>query len=402
MSHGKSAVVHGLQFGQRAASKATKVGRAAVSRASGLARSGVSKVASLGKAGLSNAGSLLKGAATGGKLATGALTAAKLLGPAAIGTVATMAFDKFMPDFKGKATMSAMAQGASMGAMLGPIGAAVGAGAGAIYANWDEITDTVSTAFKGIKDFDYTGAIKSAGKYLAPLGGALSMGATIIYDNWGTIKDTVSSGFEAIASFDYAGAFTKAASFLSPIADGVKWYVDTIWNSWKQVGSFISDGFGKVKNFLFGGDDATKKAGDLSKPLSDKFGAFSNTNSLIGGAGLGMGSMPNVNAPISLTPNAGVDLFGNQQPGPSIAAPVTPATPPAPKINTDHVTAHTAGWKEQTLQLQKENLETRKQMAQLMDVLANGNDKTVGGLRDLIGEQQKSNRNLDVISGSII
>ena len=511
-----------VQTGRGVASRIATGTRNVARRAVPAARTGLRRAGRVARVGMGRV------ARTGGTVASGLMRGgaalARGIGPMALGSVALQGLNAITPEFTGKETINAMAQGAMLGSMLGPIGAAVGAGAGAIYANWDEITGTVSDAVAGIANFDYMGAMKSTAKFIAPLGGVLTMGATAIYDNWSTIKGTVaegfqaisnfdyagamkstaqflapftgalgmgatalynnwdsvkgavstgfdaisnfdyagalsdtakfiaplggalgmgamtiynnwdsikgtvSEGFNAIASFDYAGAFASVASMLTPISDGVKWYVDTLWSSWKKVGSTMMNGFTTVKNWLTGGgDDEVKKADtkalgqrmdaraqtitqnwseltkstDLTKPLSAKFDTFVNTKAL-GVTGLDTAINPDINAPLSLNGNTGLDMVANQKQTPGVVAPKNPAQPTAPKLNTDKVNAKGNEWKEQTLQLQRENLETRRQMSQMLDTLANGTNQTVGGLRDLIGEQQKSNRNLDVISGNVI
>ena len=362
-----------------------------IRRAGRMARAGAGRVARSGMA-----SNLMRGGAA----------VARGLGPMALGTIGIQALSAVTPEFTGKETLSSMAQGAMIGSVLGPVGAAVGAGVGAIYANWDELSNTVSDAFTSVANFDYMGTIQSAAKYLAPLGGALGMGAMALYHNWDSAKNTVSEGFKAIANFDYAGTFAQVASFLSPISDGVKWYVDTLWGAWKKVGSTMMNGFDTVKNYLFGGDNETNKAEKQAQSMNAHQQTitqkWSNLTNPFGMSVLNGSMSPEMNMPMSLSSNTGLDMVNNQKLGLSIVAPKNPNTPSAPKLNTDNVNAQSNAWKEQSLQLQRENLETRRQMAQMLDTVANGTNQTVGGLRDLIGEQQKGNRNLDVISSSVI
>lgn len=305
-------------------------------------RSAMSRTASMVRSGAGSLARSSKGLASG--LARGGTALLKAGGPAVLGSLGVEALKAVTPDFKGKATLAAMAQGALIGAELGPIGAAVGAGVGAIYANWDAISDTVSSAFK------------------------------------------------SIASFDYAGALSKVGSMLSPITDGIKWYVNTLWKSWKKVGSVVLSGLRSVKNFFMGGDSNK----------SDASAAMAQASSMsFNGNNLNNTGINDMNA-LSLMPSTGVDIFGNQQPGSPVVAPNIPASPTIPKVNTDAVNVHTNGWKEQSLQLQRDNLETRTQMTQFMGIMANSSNQTVGGILDMINEQQKGNRSMEVVAGNVI
>lgn len=307
------------------------------------------------------------------------------------------------------------------GNVVGAIGGALGTGAMAVWNAWGSMANVYVNAFKTVRDFDYSGALKSAGDMLGSIGDTLGNGASTLWNAWGGVKDLVSNAFTSIKDFDYAGAFNTAASMLGPIGEGVKWYVDTVWESWKKVGNLLKDGWSSIKNGITGAWDSLmgnnnaaldsmNKAVqppkvDLATPITQKFTDYTKdiTSSFADLNDASQTALQTVSTPTDLTKNQNVDLFNVTNPATaSITGPNKPKEQAVPEINTDSIVAQQSEWKTQALALQKDNLETKQQMAQMLDVLSSGSAQQVGGLRDLINEQQKSNRSLDTVASGII
>jgi hypothetical protein len=89
-------------------------------------------------------------------------------------------------------------------------------------------------------------------------------------------------------------------------------------------------------------------------------------------------------------------------PSSAVAAPSNPQQQAAPQVNTDGMTSQMAEMKAQNNRISKENSELKAQMAVLLDQIAKGNASNVGGLKDLIAEQKKSNGNLSTLAGNVI
>lgn len=409
-------------FRGRASSNISRFARSPVnSTRAGVSRgyAGARRLAGAGRAGGAKmAGGLMKG---GAGMLRGGASLLKGIGPGAlIGGAASLAIGA-LPEFKGKETLQTMAEFAAMGSMLGPIGAAVGAGVGALYANWDSVTDVVSSSFSAIKNFDYAGALKSAGSMIGSIGTAIGGGAMALWGVWGSVGDAASKGFNAIKDFDYAGAFNKATDALGPIGTGIKWYVGAVSASWKKIGGWLKKGWslitggisGAWKSLMGSNDsalDSMNKAvqpptTDITTPITQKFDDYSKsvTGNFTSLTDANKTALATIGAPVDLATSQNVDLFGATNPATSsIAGPSTPTAQVVPELNTEALVAQQNEYKLQSLQMQKENLETKNQMIQMMGSLHSGTQQQVGGMRDMISEQQKSNRNLDTVAGNVI
>lgn len=397
-------------------------------------------------------GSVARGA---GAVARGGMNIARGIGPGALAGMAVSGALSLAPDFKGKETIQTMAEFAAMGSMLGPIGAAVGAGVGALYANWDDLSGIASSAFSAVKDFDYAGAFKKAGDMLAPIGDAAKWVGTKYVEGWKAIGGFAMDGITAIKDFDYSGALTKAGEFLAPVGEGAKWIVGKYVDSWKAVGGFAMDGIQAIANFDYSG--AFNKAGELLQPLADgaswMMDTYINTWKSIGSglmdgvnsiasfdyAGLwsgvkdaGASIMGTISSAFSsigaslggvfdwasdlLMPKDGKGIFNTLMnlnpvtavasqmltPSSEVSAPTNPQQQPAPQVNTDGMSSQMAEMKAQNNRISKENSELKAQMAVLLDQIAKGNASQVGGLKDLINEQKKSNGNLSTLANNVI
>lgn len=380
---------------------------------------GLSRVASgAGRVASRAGGAIARG---GAGLLKGGMTLARGIGPGALVGGLVAGGLALAPDFKGKETIQTMAEFAAMGSILGPIGTAVGAGVGAIYANWDDLSGMMSGTFQSIKNFDYAGVFATAGGMLSSIGGAFMTGGKAVWNTFGKVGDLLGEGFTAIKDFDYAGAFNQAAEALGPIGAGVKMYVSNVWGAWKKVGGWMKKGWSSIKNSvsdvwknLMGSNnsalDSMNKAvqppkTDLATPITEKFNNYTKdvTNSFTDLNQASQTALQNVSAPTDLMPNQNVDLFKSNMPAPSsITGPTSPAQLTVPEINTDSLVAQQSEWKTQSLALQKDNLDTKNQLASLLNILGGASAQQVGGLRDLINEQQKGNRSLDTLSGNII
>jgi hypothetical protein len=305
--------------------------------------------------------------------------------------------------------------------MLGSIGSAFGAGVDYLGSKWTQLSGFASDAFGAVKDFDYSGALSKAGAMLGPISTVFGGGVLAIFNNWDSISGVVSNGINAIKDFDYAGAFNKASDALGPIGAGVKWYVGAVWSSWKKIGGWLKSGWSSIKNgitgawkSLMGGNDAALDSmnqavqppkTDLAAPITQKFDEYTkNVNTSFTDLNTAsQTALANVSTPVDLMANQNVDMFNAAKMSTaSYAGPSKPDALSVPEINTDALVAQQSEWKVQALQLQKDNLETKGAMMQLMDNLNQGTQQQVGGMRDLIGEQQKSNRNLETVAGNII
>lgn len=408
VSSTRAGLSRGYSAARGGATRAAGATRAGASRLAGVARGGGAKVA----------GGLMKG---GAGMLRGGASLLKGIGPGAlIGGAASLAIGA-LPEFKGKETLQTMAEFAAMGSMLGPIGAAVGAGVGALYANWDSVTDVVSDSFSAIKNFDYAGTLKSAGSMIGSIGTAIGGGAMALWGVWGSVGDAASKGFNAIKDFDYSGAFNKATDALGPIGSGIKWYVGAVSASWKKIGGWLKKGWSAItggitgawKSLMGGNDsalDSMNKAvqpptADIATPITQKFDDYSKTvtGNFSSLTDANTNALATISAPVDLATSQNVDLFGATNPATSsVAGPSTPTVQTVPELNTDALVAQQSEYKLQSLQMQKENLETKNQMMQMMGTLQSGTQQQVGGMRDMISEQQKSNRNLDTVAGNVI
>jgi hypothetical protein len=412
---------HPLSSTRSGLSRGYTATRSGISRGYGAARSGAGRLAGR-VAGSSVSGGLVKGALKGGAgLLRGGAGLMRAVGPGALlGVGAGLAMNA-LPDFKGKETLQTVAEFAGMGSMLGPIGAAVGAGVGLIYANWDDLSGIVTGAFASVKDFDYSGALKSVGGMIGSFGSAIGAGAMGIWHAWGKLSDVTSDAFTTIKNFDYQGAFNSSTNALGPIGAGVKWYVGAVWNGWKKIGGWIKKGWSSISNgissawkALMGGNDAAldsmNKAvqpptADAATPITQKFDDYSKsvTGNFASLTDANKTALSTISAPIDLATNQNIDLFGaTNQTTSSVAGPSTPTPQAVPELNTDALVAQQSEWKTQALQLQKDNLDTKSQMLGMIEALHAGTQQQVGGMRDMISEQQKSNRNLDTVAGNII
>lgn len=390
-----------------------------------------------------------------GAIARGGMNIARGIGPGALAGMAVSGALSLAPDFKGKETIQTMAEFAAMGSMLGPIGAAVGAGVGALYANWDDLSGVASSAFSAVKDYDYAGAFKKAGDMLAPIGDAAKWVGTKYVEGWKAIGGFAMDGITAIKDFDYSGALTKAGEFLAPVGEGAKWIVGKYVDSWKAVGGFAMDGLQAIADFDYAG--AFNKAGELLSPLKDgaswMMDTYINTwksigNGLMDGVnsianfdyagmwsgvkdagssimGTISGAFSSIGASLGgvfdwasdlLMPKDGKGVFNTLMnlnpvtaavntmltPSSAVAAPTNPQQQAAPQVNTDGMTSQMAEMKAQNNRISKENSELKAQMAVLLDQISKGNASNVGGLRDLINEQKKSNGSLSTLANNTI
>lgn len=340
-------------------------------------------------------------------LGRGAAGVARGVGPAAVvGGLAAGAL-ALAPDFKGKDTLQSIATYAAMGSMLGPIGTAVGAAAGAIFANWDDLSDIVGNTFAAIANVNYAAPFQAIGNMLGSIGDGAKWIGTKYIAGWQAIGGFAMAGVSAIAAFDYKGALNTAGELLSPLADGASWMATTYMNTWKSIGSTLMDGVNSVASFDYVG--AWGSLTDVSSAVMTSIGgAFSSIGTSLSGVFNWASDL--------LKPKDGGGLFStlmNLTPVTSaigalvtgsttVTGPINPKGAATPDVNPESMTAQMTEMKEQSARVSKENSELKAQMAQLMESLAKGSASQVGGLKDLIAEQKKANGNLGTLAGTVI
>jgi hypothetical protein len=302
-------------------------------------------------------GAMTRGA---GAVARGGMNLARGIGPGALAGVAISGALSMAPDFKGKETLQSMAEFAAMGSMLGPIGAAVGAGVGAVYANWDDLSSVATNAFQAVKDFDYAAPFKAAGDMLSPIGDSAKWLVNSYVDMWKSVGSTMMTSIGSIAKFDYKSMWgdVKGAGAVM---------MTSIASAFSSIGTSLGGVFNWATNLL--------------KPADGSASLFSSLLKL---------------NPITAVVN---DLIS---PNKNISGPNNPQNTTTPQVNTDAMTTQLAQMKEESSRISKENSELKAQMALLMDNIAKGNASQVGGLRDLIAEQKKSNGNLSTLANNTI
>jgi hypothetical protein len=294
------------------------------------------------------------------------------------------------------------------GEFLAPVGEGAKWIVGKYVDSWKAVGGFAMAGFTAIKDFDYAGALNTAGQALAPIGDGAKWIVGKYVDSWKAVGGFAMDGLMAIKDFDYTGALNKAGEFLSPLKDGASWMMDTYINTWKSVGNGLMDGIKGIANFDYGALWAGVK--DVGASMMNKVSsAFSSIGSSLGGmfnwasdllkpkAGGGglFDTLMNLN-PVTAAVNT------LTKPNANLSAPNTPQQAPTPQVNTDTMTSQMNEMKAQSARISKENSELKAQMAVLMDQLAKGNASQVGGLKDLIAEQKKSNGNLSTLANNVI
>lgn len=354
----------GAGFRARASNTIGQALRHPIRTSSAGMRRGLSSGATWAKRGLGATARVGRAAKTGvGSVMKGAGSIAKGIGPGAIAGAAVATALAFAPDFKGKATLQAMAEYGAMGSMLGPIGGAIGVGVGAIVANWDDLSTMMSDGFGAIAGFDYSGAFKTAASFLTPIGGAMAAGGQMLQSAWTSIGDHATNTFADIKAFKWQSLSDNATSLIAPIAEQFNKYASGLSNIWSSIATAATSSLKSLS-----GPSASAVGGVLTGNLFDT--VFTGFNNMLNGNNL--------------------------------SAPSTPKSVVAPEINTDTSAAVLADLKSQMLQVQKDNSTLRNQIAKLMEAINQGTNNTTGGLRDLIGEQRKGNQNLGTIAGNII
>ena len=273
-----------------------------------------------------------------------------------------------------------------------PVGNAFKAGKDVITKSWTAVTDLVTNGFKAIGNYDYSGALTKAKDFVAPISTAFTTGRDLISNSWSSLTNMVTDGFKAIGSYDYSGALTKAKDFVAPIGTVISDYVSTIGKGWDAIGSSVVGGFTSLKNMAFPEIDSK----DTSTGLFDSVTKYAS-------------SLVN-----SVTPSlAGItksmnDVFDNKTVNlakPTIGPIDTPTSPKRiekPEFNTDINNSANTELKQQNANMMKENALMRAQLNKLMETIAQGNMENSGGLRDMISEQRKGNKDLTTMAGNII